>query len=56
MVSSPSRVNAKTYKTGIFCFSAKHTALRSKIKDWLAQNKFVLTDLFFGELGRNKSH
>ena len=29
----------KHYKIGIFCFSAKHTALRSKIKDWLARNQ-----------------
>jgi hypothetical protein len=25
-----------TYKIGICCLSDKHTALRSKIKDWLA--------------------
>jgi hypothetical protein len=25
----------KDYKIGICCFSAKHTALRRKIKDWL---------------------
>ena len=29
----------KDYKIGICCFSAKHTALRRKIKDWLAQNQ-----------------
>ena len=28
----------KTYKIDICCFSAKHTALRIKSKDWLAQN------------------
>jgi hypothetical protein len=28
----------KDYKIGICCFSAKHTALRSKSKDWLARN------------------
>jgi hypothetical protein len=28
----------KDYKIGICCFSAKHAALRSKSKDWLAQN------------------
>jgi hypothetical protein len=26
----------KDYKIGICCFSAKHAALRSKSKDWLA--------------------
>jgi len=29
----------KDYKIGICCFSAKHTALRRKSKDWLAQNQ-----------------
>ena len=29
----------KDYKIGICCFSAKHAALRSKSKDWLAQNQ-----------------
>ena len=29
----------KDCKIGICCFSAKHTALRSKSKDWLAQNQ-----------------
>ena len=28
----------KDKKNGICCFSAKHTALRSKSKDWLARN------------------
>jgi hypothetical protein len=28
----------KDYEIGICCFSAKHTALRRKSKDWLAQN------------------
>jgi hypothetical protein len=27
------------YKIGICCFSAKHTALRRKSKDWLARNQ-----------------
>ena len=27
------------YKIGICCFSAKHAALRSKSKDWLARNQ-----------------
>ena len=29
----------KDYKIGIWCFSAKHTPLRSKSKDWLAPNQ-----------------
>ena len=29
----------KDYKIGICCFSAMHTALRSKSKDWLARNQ-----------------
>jgi hypothetical protein len=28
----------KDYEIGIFCFSAKHAALRRKNKDWLARN------------------
>jgi len=28
----------KPYEIGICCFSTKHTALKSKSKDWLAQN------------------
>jgi hypothetical protein len=30
-------VKTKDYRIGICCFSAKHTALRSKSKDWLTQ-------------------
>jgi len=29
----------KDYKIDICCFSAKHTALRNKSKEWLAQNR-----------------
>jgi hypothetical protein len=29
----------KEYEFGICCFSAKHTALRRKCKDWLARNQ-----------------
>jgi hypothetical protein len=29
----------KDYKIDICCFSAKHTALRRKSKDWLALNQ-----------------
>ena len=35
----PQSGQTKDYKIGIYCFSAKHTALRRKIKDWLAQNQ-----------------
>jgi hypothetical protein len=27
------------FDRGIYCFSAKHAALRSKSKDWLARNQ-----------------
>ena len=30
---------SKDYFIGICCFSAKHTALRRKSKDWLARNQ-----------------
>ena len=30
---------AKDYKIGIYCFSAKHSALRRKSKNWLAGNQ-----------------
>ena len=29
----------QNYKIGICCFSARHTALRRKSKDWLARNQ-----------------
>ena len=29
----------KDYKIGIYCFSAKHAALRNKSKGWLALNQ-----------------
>ena len=29
----------KTYVIGMCCFSAKHAALRSESKDWLARNQ-----------------
>jgi hypothetical protein len=35
----PRSGQTKDYKTGICCFSAKHAALRSKSKDWLARNQ-----------------
>jgi hypothetical protein len=35
----PRSAQTKNYKIGICCFSAKHAALRSKNKDWLARNQ-----------------
>ena len=35
----PRSDQTKDYKISIYCFSAKHTALRRKSKDWLAQNQ-----------------
>jgi len=35
----PRSSQTKGYKFGICCFSAQHTALRSKSKDWLARNQ-----------------
>jgi hypothetical protein len=35
----PRSSQTKDYKIGICCFSAKHTALRRKSKDWLARNQ-----------------
>ena len=34
----PQSDQTKDYKIGICCFSAKHAALRSESKDWLARN------------------
>jgi hypothetical protein len=33
----------KVYKTGICCFSGKHSALRNKSKDWLSLNQDSLS-------------
>jgi hypothetical protein len=35
----PRSGQAKDYKIGICCFSAKHATLRRKGKDWLARNQ-----------------
>jgi hypothetical protein len=35
----PRSGQAKDYKIGICCFSAKHIALRRKSKDWSARNQ-----------------
>ena len=32
------------YKTGIYCFSAKYSALRRKSKDWLARDQNNVTE------------
>jgi len=38
MVFYPQSCQTKDYQIGICCFSNKHTALRSKNKDWLTLN------------------
>jgi hypothetical protein len=35
----PRSGQTKDYKIGICCFSAKHTAVRRKSKDWLVRNQ-----------------
>jgi hypothetical protein len=35
----PGSDQIKDYKIGICCFSARHTALRRKSKDWLSRNQ-----------------
>ena len=35
----PRSSQTKDFKIGICCFPTKHAALRSKSKDWLAQNQ-----------------
>jgi hypothetical protein len=35
----PRSSQIKDYKISMCCFSAKHAALKSMSKDWLAQNK-----------------
>jgi hypothetical protein len=35
----PSSGQTKDYQIGICCFSAKHTSLRRKSKDWSARNQ-----------------
>ena len=41
----PRSGQTKDYKIGICCFSAKHTALRRKSKDWLAWNQNNVSEL-----------
>jgi hypothetical protein len=40
----PRSGQTKDYKIGICCFSARHTALRRKSKDWLARNQNSVFD------------
>ena len=40
----PRSGQTKDYKIGICCFSARHTALRRKSKDWLARNQNNVSD------------
>jgi hypothetical protein len=40
----PRTGQTKDYNIGICCFSAKHAALRRKIKDWLAQNQHPVSE------------
>ena len=37
----PQSAQTKNYDIDICCFSANHTALRSKSKDWLARNRVI---------------
>jgi hypothetical protein len=40
----PRSGQTKDYKIGICCFSAKHSAIRRKSKDWLAQNQNTMSE------------
>ena len=40
----PRSGQTKDYKIGFCCFSAKHVALPSKSKDWLARNQNNLSE------------
>ena len=35
----PRSGQTRDFKIGIYCFSAKHAALRRKSKDWLSRNQ-----------------
>ena len=41
----PRSGQAKDYEIGICCFSAKHTAVRRKSKNWLARNQENVSEL-----------
>ena len=40
----PQLGQTKDYEIGICCFSAKHTALRRKSRDWLVRNQNNMTE------------
>jgi hypothetical protein len=40
----PRSGQTKDYKIAVCCFSAKHTALRRKSKDWSARNQNNVSD------------
>ena len=40
----PQSDKTKDYKFGICCFSSKHTALMSKVKDWWAPNQDIMSE------------
>jgi hypothetical protein len=42
----------KDYNIGICCFSAKHAALRTKSKDWLARNPDNVSEWVSISIGR----
>jgi len=58
----PRSGQTRYYAIGICCFSAKHVALMSKGRDWLARIRIqcpsgatcLLTDCYFSELTRKK--
>jgi hypothetical protein len=41
--------HTKDYEIGMYCFSAKHTALRKKSKDCLIRNQDNIFQLYHGE-------
>ena len=43
--SEPRSDQIKDCRIGIFCFFTKHIALRSKSRDWLAQNQDNVSEL-----------
>ena len=36
----PYSIQTNVYEIGICCFPTKHTALRSKIRDWFIRNQY----------------
>jgi len=41
----PRSGRTKDYNVNMCCFPTKHVALRSKIKDWLALNQNIVSDV-----------